>query len=89
MPPRIALLICDVPAALVDPFGDYTVLFTNLLKNALPPQVLDRSNKDAPPPEAFVLDFYDVVNKMEFPPEDKEYDAIMLTGSGKWKPCIS
>jgi len=33
------------------------------------------------PSADFALDAFDVVNKMEYPPEDAEYDGIFLTGS--------
>jgi hypothetical protein len=33
--------------------------------------------------DRFVLHNYDVVDKMEYPTEDEEYDALLITGSGE------
>ncbi|KAL0064544.1 hypothetical protein AAF712_008489 [Marasmius tenuissimus] len=69
---KIALFLCDTPIPVVlAAHGDYTNIFRTLLESTLPPNF------------ELVLDPYDVVNKMEYPDDDKlkEYDAIMLTGS--------
>ena len=74
---KIALFLCDTPIpAILAVHGDYTNIFRTLLEQTLPPNF------------ELVLDPYDVVNKMEYPDDDKlkEYDAIMLTGSGA--PCV-
>lgn len=74
-PIRIALLTCDTPIdAVRDVHGDYYVMFSTLLTRALPSTV----NK-----ENYVLDNYDVVNRMEYPAEHEEYDALLITGSGE------
>ena len=65
----IALLICDHPGPHV---GPYYPIFKDFLSASLPNSAVD-----------FVLDGYDVVKKQEYPPSDKEYDAMLLTGSGK------
>lgn len=70
---KIALLLCDTPNPLVLlGHGDYTTIFTRHLRSSLPS------------PVDFTVDSYDVVHKMEYPPEDivDTYDGIMITGSG-------
>ena len=32
-------------------------------------------------PVSFTLDGYDVVNKMEYPPDEVEYDGLLISGS--------
>jgi hypothetical protein len=69
---RIALLLCDTPIpAVVATHGDYHVIFSDLLKASLPENA------------TFILDPYDVVHKQEYPPDNAEYDGILITGSGK------
>jgi hypothetical protein len=53
--------------------GDYLAIFSNLLTRSLP------SDADK---EIFVLDNYDVVDKMEYPDAER-YDALLITGSGE------
>jgi hypothetical protein len=73
-PIRIALLACDTPMNVVrEVHGDYLTIFSNLLTRSLPPG----ADKDI-----FVLDNYDVVNKMEYPADAEKYDALLITGSG-------
>ena len=73
-PIRIALLTCDTPIdAVREVHGDYLTIFTSLLTRSLPLGVDKRT---------FVLDNYDVVDKMEYPSEDDRYDALLITGSG-------
>jgi hypothetical protein len=73
-PIRIALLTCDTPMAPIrEVHGDYLAIFSSLLTRSLPPGV-DKG--------IFVLDNYDVVDKMDYPAEDDEYDALLITGSG-------
>jgi hypothetical protein len=69
----LALLICgSFTPNLQEKYGDYTRVFTNFFRSAQPKKI------------DFTLDSYDVVQKMEYPPEDKldSYDGIVLTGSG-------
>jgi hypothetical protein len=54
--------------------GDYLAIFSNLLTRSLP------SDADK---EIFVLDNYDVVDKMEYPADAEGYDALLITGSGE------
>lgn len=69
---RLALLLCDTPTPPVrEEYGDYHKIFDTWLR------------KTSPVDLDFTLDAFDVVNKMEYPPEDVEYDGIILTGSGK------
>lgn len=69
---RIALLLCDTPIpAVVSLHGDYHVIFGDLLKASLPENA------------SFTLDPYDVVHKQEYPPDNVEYDGILITGSGE------
>lgn len=68
----LALLVCDTPlAAIVETHGAYPQIFNTLL------------TKSAPPHLRFTLDPYDVVHKMEYPPDTNHYDGIVITGSGK------
>lgn len=67
--PKIALLVCDTLIKdVVDEHGDYPVLYSQLLADALPNQ-------------PFTLDPYDVVQQV-YPEDLDKYDAIMLSGSG-------
>ncbi|KAG7095176.1 hypothetical protein E1B28_005955 [Marasmius oreades] len=69
---RIALFLCDTPIpSVLSTHGDYTRIFQALL------------HQTRPADSEYLLDPYDVVNKMEYPTDSKlkEYDAIMLTGS--------
>lgn len=70
-PIRLAVLLCDTPVPQVlKEDGDYHTIFDAWLRGVSPP--VD-----------FTLDAFDVVNKMEYPPEDAKYDGILLTGSGQ------
>src|SRR5258708_5893542 len=69
---RLALLLCDTPTPPVrEKHGDYHKIFDTWLR------------KTSPVDPDFTLDAFDVVGKMEYPPEDIKYDGIILTGSGK------
>ncbi|KAJ7621174.1 class I glutamine amidotransferase-like protein [Roridomyces roridus] len=71
----IALLVCDTPIPSVkQAHGTYHEFFTSLLQQSA--KALGISD-DA----CFTLDAYDVVNDMAYPPEDKAYDGILITGS--------
>ena len=73
----IALLVCDTPMPeVVAEHGEYPRIFTELMQNSLPKELGWN----------FTMDAYDVVNKKEYPPEDKidSYDAFMYTGSGTY-----
>ncbi|KAJ3558428.1 hypothetical protein NM688_g930 [Phlebia brevispora] len=68
---RLALLLCDTPIPAVQATdGDYSAIFHELLQKSLP-------NPSAP----FVLDSFDVKNKMEYPDDVDKYDGILMTGS--------
>lgn len=72
-PKKLALLVSgSLVGNLKDIYGDYSEVFRTFLQRALPKDV------------KFVLDPYDVVFKMEYPPEDQidSYDGIIMTGSG-------
>jgi len=70
-PIRLAVLLCDTPAPpVLKEDGDYHKIFDVWLRGVSP-------SVD------FTLDAFDVVNKMEYPPEDAKYDGILLTGSGQ------
>lgn len=69
---RLALLICDTPIGpILEKDGDYHWIFGDWLR------------KTSPVGLEFTLDAFDVVKKMEYPPDGVEYDGIILTGSGK------
>lgn len=74
--PRIALLVCDKPIPQVaSKYGEYPVMFTDLLRSSLPPSIsaaLDAGTA--------LLDAYDVRFAQEYP-DEIEYDALILTGS--------
>ena len=70
---QLALFLCDTPIpAVLSTDGDYTAIFNDLLRKALPD-----------PSATFTLDPYDVRNKMEYPEDVDRYDGIILTGSGE------
>lgn len=70
-PIRLAILLCDTPAPpVLKEDGDYYKIFDAWLRAASP-------SAD------FTLEAFDVVNKMEYPPEDFKHDGILLTGSGQ------
>ncbi|KAG9219991.1 hypothetical protein CCMSSC00406_0006904 [Pleurotus cornucopiae] len=70
MSKSLGLLICDTPIpSVVLSHGDYHSIFSTLLASSLS----DKSIQ-------FTVDPYDV-KKQEYPSEDKQYDAFMITGS--------
>jgi len=71
--PRLALLICDIPVALIHTHGDYHAIFTRLLQASL-----DAISTDKPP--SFTLDGFDVTQGI-YPPPKAHYDGIIITGS--------
>lgn len=74
---KIALLVCETPPPVVlASQGDYHAIFHTLLTASLP--------AGAPP---FVLDAYDVVHQQAYPPEDAEYDAMIITEAGGSSVC--
>lgn len=74
---RLALLLCDTPLpTVVAQHGDYTRIFEALLKASAPSDV------------NFDLTSYDVVHKMEYPPDQDELDGVLLTGSGEALLCF-
>ncbi|EIN05524.1 class I glutamine amidotransferase-like protein [Punctularia strigosozonata HHB-11173 SS5] len=71
-PIRLALLVCDTPLpAIVAQHGDYRDVFRRLFIDSLPPHRKDD----------LILDAYDVVKEMSYPPPDEEYGGVVLTGS--------
>ncbi|KAJ7864993.1 class I glutamine amidotransferase-like protein [Mycena olivaceomarginata] len=72
----IALLVCDTPMdSIKDEHGDYSVMFTGLLRTAAAQLGLA--------PDAVALDAYDVVGAMAYPTEEQldRYDGVLITGS--------
>jgi len=70
-PIHLAVLLCDTPAPpVLKEDGDYHKIFDTWLRSVLP-------SVD------FTLDAFDVVNRMEYPPDAGKYDGILLTGSGQ------
>ena len=71
----LAVFICGpLPDSVEAVYGDNTSVFQKLLTSSLP----------RPDSAQLSLHPYDVVKKMEYPPEDRadEYDGIILTGAG-------
>ncbi|GJE98213.1 class I glutamine amidotransferase-like protein [Phanerochaete sordida] len=69
-PIRLALLLCDTPIQpVVDEHGDYTRIFDKLFRDSCPPGV------------TYVMDSFDVRNKMEYPEDIDQYDGLVMTGS--------
>lgn len=67
---RLALFLCDTPIpAVQETDGDYTTIFTTLLRNSSPST-------------HFIIDPYDVRHKQEYPEDVDQYQGIILTGSG-------
>ncbi|KAL4063669.1 class I glutamine amidotransferase-like protein [Scleroderma citrinum] len=74
---RLALLECSRPVPVVlETIGDYRQIFQTLLEASLDP-----INASRPESVSFTLEGYDVVNKMEYPSDDVEYDGVLLSGS--------
>ena len=70
-PMRLAVLLCDTPAPpVLEEDGDYHRIFDTWLRGVSP-------SVD------FTLEAFDVVNRMEYPPDEAKYDGILLTGSGQ------
>lgn len=68
---RLAVLLCDTPAPpVLEEDGDYHRIFDTWLRGVSP-------SVD------FTLEAFDVVNRMEYPPDEAKYDGILLTGSGQ------
>lgn len=71
----IALLACDtLISEVVSEDGDYDVLYSNLLRSALP----------TGSQQEFKLDAYDVVRAKDYPSDEElgTYNAILISGSG-------
>ena len=82
MPPtKIALLLCDTPAApsILQEHGDYNRIYNTLLTQSLPDKLKQK------PEDVFIMDGYDVVNKRHYPTEQQldGYACLILTGSGE------
>jgi translation initiation factor 2 gamma subunit (eIF-2gamma) len=76
---RLALLVNDTPVApVVAAHGDYPVIYKHWLEQCKP-----STSKGSKEDVSFSMDSFDVVNRPGVYPDPKEYDAIMLTGSGK------
>jgi hypothetical protein len=74
----IALLVCDTPMdSIKDEHGDYSVMFTGLLRTAAAQLGLA--------PDVVTLDAYDVVGAMAYPTEEQldRYDGVLITGSSE------
>lgn len=77
---RIALFLCDTPIpSIVEESGTYVRIFSDFIRKSTPNDAV-----------SFVMDPYDVRNKMEYPEDVDKYDAIMLTGSGgiNYNSCL-
>lgn len=75
---KLALLLCDTPNPVVlSVHGTYLDIFRSLLKNSL---LRTRPGKEVD----WVLDGYDVVQQV-YPTDAQlgEYDAILISGSGR------
>lgn len=86
-PFRIAVLLCDTPIApVVAAQGDYGEVFRTLFRKSLEAiQSKSPSGSDV----SFVVDAFDVRNRLEYPEDVDIYDAVLLTGSGvsfSWCP---
>jgi len=67
---RFALLLCGTPVPpVLEKYGNYHKIFDSWLRRTSPVDV------------DFILDAFDVIGKMEYPPESVKYDAIIFTGS--------
>jgi len=67
---RLALLVCDTPMApVVAEDGDYVQIFSTWLNNSKPQGF------------EYVMDAFDVKDKMEYPSDETHYDGMLLTGS--------
>jgi GMP synthase (glutamine-hydrolysing) len=67
---HLALLVCDTPRPQVlEKYGDYPQMFSKVFTNAL---------GDA---GSVTWEFFDVVNKQEYPSDTSKFDGLVLTGS--------
>lgn len=84
---RIAVLLCDTPIApVLAAQGDYGEIFRTLFRKSLETiQSKSPSGSDT----NFVVDAFDVRNKLEYPENVDLYDAVLLTGSGMCLPSGS
>ena len=74
---RIALLVCDQPAPeIVALDGDNITIFSEMLRKSLPNASMQ-----------YTVDSYVVQEKLEYPENVDEYDAIMLTGARESRYC--
>ena len=84
-PFRIAVLLCDTPVpTIVAAQGNYEVIFRTLFQKSL--ESLKASTPDSD--IDFVVDAYDIRNKMEYPKDIDLYDGVLLTGSGMSSPVL-
>ncbi|KAI6044546.1 GMP synthase [Pisolithus marmoratus] len=77
---RLAALECSLPALAT--LGKYREVFRTWLEASL--EIVNASRIAyfvGAEPVTFTLDGYDVVDKMEYPPDDIEYDGVLITGS--------
>lgn len=81
---RVALLVCGTPIPPVaEPFGDYPVLFTNLLLEGLDQL---KTEKVLDPETTLILEGFDVREDI-YPKDLADWDGILISGSGKNYMC--
>ncbi|KIJ58062.1 hypothetical protein HYDPIDRAFT_103337 [Hydnomerulius pinastri MD-312] len=85
---RLALLMCDTPfPSIKAEYGDYRQIFETLLTSSLAPINASQTSGfltfpcAGQGPVTFTLDGYDVVTEMAYPPDETEYDGLLLSGS--------
>ncbi|KAI6026501.1 class I glutamine amidotransferase-like protein [Pisolithus microcarpus] len=71
---RLALLECSRP--LPTTLGKYRRVYQTWLDASL--EIVNASRTE---PVTYTLDGYDVVDEMEYPPDDIEYHGVLITGS--------
>ncbi|KAI8053818.1 class I glutamine amidotransferase-like protein [Syncephalis plumigaleata] len=72
---RVAFLVADTPMPeIVAKYGDYPVLYTNMLKRALVERGLESSLQ-------LDIETFDIVNAMVYPEQPETFDAILISGS--------
>jgi len=77
---RVALLVCGTPIpSVAEPYGDYPVIFNNLLQDGLK-ELKGRKSIDTT--TELVLEGFDVREGI-YPEQVGDYDGIVITGSGK------
>lgn len=75
-PITLALLLCDTPPpAVVAAHGRYDDIFGTLLAASVPAGL------------QYSVEAYDVVEKMDYPPDEDLLDGILITGSGEYFAC--